>query len=127
MGGVETSKSLIRVCLASEQEGEPRANDQVIFIWMNIYSEIVIQVADSQQERRPSWRKCWRGEREGDETRIVSVISSRGRGCPRSFVSHALHSASRQAPWSTTTRARWAVLCGDKIRYVAYAFHNVCS
>ena len=119
MGGVETSKSLIRVCLASEREGEPRANDQVIFIWMNIYSEIVIQVADSQQERRPSWRKCWRGEREGDETRIVSV---QGRGCPRSFVSHALHSASRQAPWSTTTRARWAV-----IRYVAYAFHNVCS
>jgi len=80
MGGVETSKSLIRVCLASEREGEPRANDQVIFIWMNIYSEIVIQVADSQQERRPSWRKCWRGEREGDETRIVSVISSRGGG-----------------------------------------------
>ena len=112
MGGVETSG-----------EGEPRANDQVIFIWMNIYSEIVIQVADSQQERRPSWRKCWRGEREGDETRIVSVISSRGGG----VVSHALHSASRQAPWSTTTRARWAVLCGDKIRYVAYAFHNVCS
>ena len=80
MDGVETSKSLIRVCLASEREGEPRANDQVIFIWMNIYSEIVIQVADSQQERRPSWRKCWRGEREGDETRIVSVISSRGGG-----------------------------------------------
>ena len=80
MGGVETSKSLIRVCLDSEREGEPRANDQVIFIWMNIYSEIVIQVADSQQERRPSWRKCWRGEREGDETRIVSVISSRGGG-----------------------------------------------
>ena len=47
---------------------------------MNIYSGIVIQVADSQQERRPSWRKCWRGEREGDETRIVSVISSGGGG-----------------------------------------------
>ena len=80
MGGVETSKSLIRVCLASEREGEPRANDQVIFMWMNIYSEIVIQVAYSQQERRPSWRKCWRGEGEGDETRIISVISFRGGG-----------------------------------------------
>ena len=52
-----------------------------------------------------------------------------GRGCRRSFVSHACHSASRPALWSntTTTRARWAVLCGDKIRYVAYAFYNVCS
>ena len=81
MGGVETSKSLIRVCLASEREGEPRANDQVIFIWMNIYSEIVIQVADSQQERRPSWRKCWRGEREG--TRPGSSPSYRpGAGVP---------------------------------------------
>ena len=67
-----------------------------------------------------------RGEGGGrDQDRLRHIVQ--GRGCPRSFVSHALHSASRQAPWSTTTRARWAVLCGDKIRYVAYAFHNVCS
>ena len=60
LGGVETNKSWIRVCLASEREGEPRANDQVIFMWMNIYSEIVIQVAYSQQERRPGSSPSYR-------------------------------------------------------------------
>ena len=37
LGEVETNKSWIRVCLASEREGEPRANDQVIFMFYFIF------------------------------------------------------------------------------------------
>ena len=71
-----------------------------------------------QRERKSFWRsiqRCW-------ESRTSHCGCGRGKSSGSSLLgagvpAQALHSASRPAPWSTTTRAR----------YVAYAFHNVCS
>ena len=99
MGGVETNISWIQVCLASEREGEPTSQRPGSFH----VDEYLLRNCDTalllylaDRQRERKLKPFWRSSRK-----------------------------TAPAPWSTTTRARWA-LCGDKIRYVAYAFHNVC-